>query len=504
MNKRATIQFWFEFSTDLICLVFANLISFLFFKNVFIKIVEYPLNEWVRFYSLLFISFAITAGGFYSKLDIHKRNRWAEFISVVKNGLFTYLVFFALLLFVKNPISQSRYMMFTSLLLFIGFSTVSRYFLKRYLTRQFTTSRIASIAGVITTSDIAEDFLKGISEDWSMRVSGVVLLDDFCENGVFRYKNKLEEKNSQLPRSTASKTAEKPKREICDIPVISTDENFMEWIRSAPLDEVFINVNYYDSTQVQPIVEELEDMGITVHLNIPVLEKMLDESKFNNINCKPYAGYTMATFTAASTYASGWLVLKRISDIVFGTIGCILSAPIIAITAIPLLRESKGPLFFKQLRVGKNGRLFYIYKLRSMYADAEERKAELMDENNMEGLMFKMEDDPRITKVGKIIRKYSIDELPQFFNVVKGDMSIIGTRPPTVDEFEQYESRHKRRLSMRPGITGMWQVSGRSDIQNFEDVVELDCKYIDEWTPFLDLRIFFKTIIVVLTHKGAE
>ena len=122
----------------------------------------------------------------------------------------------------------------------------------------------------------------------------------------------------------------------------------------------------------------------------------------------------------------------------------------------------------------------------------------------MNGLMFKMDDDPRITKVGKFIRKYSIDELPQFWNVVKGDMSIIGTRPPTVDEFEMYESRHKRRLSMRPGITGMWQVSGRSNIQNFEEVVELDCKYIDEWSPMLDTKIFLKTIPVILTHKGAE
>lgn len=118
--------------------------------------------------------------------------------------------------------------------------------------------------------------------------------------------------------------------------------------------------------------------------------------------------------------------------------------------------------------------------------------------------MFKMDNDPRITKVGKFIRKFSIDELPQFFNVVKGDMSLVGTRPPTVDEFEQYESRHKRRLSMRPGITGMWQVSGRSNIQDFEEVVRLDCKYIDEWSPLLDIKILFKTVGVVLFHKGAE
>jgi lipopolysaccharide/colanic/teichoic acid biosynthesis glycosyltransferase len=127
-----------------------------------------------------------------------------------------------------------------------------------------------------------------------------------------------------------------------------------------------------------------------------------------------------------------------------------------------------------------------------------------MSENKMDGLMFKMDNDPRITKVGRFIRKYSIDELPQFWNVVKGDMSLIGTRPPTVDEFEQYESRHKRRLSMRPGITGMWQVSGRSEICDFEEVVKLDCQYIDEWDPSLDIKILLKTVKVVLTHKGAE
>ena len=503
MNKRAKIQFWFEFITDFVCLVFANLIAFLFFSNVVIRIMDYPLSEWARYFSALFIAFVISASGFYSSIDIHNRNRWTELASVLKNVAIIYLIFSAFLLFIKSPITEARFMLFSSLLLFAAFSTVARYFLKRYLTRQFTSSRIASIVGIITTSDIADSFVSGIKEDWSMRVSGVVLLDKYCENGVFKYQSKVDEINSYYS-SLSTKTIEQPKREICDIPVIAYDESFMEWIRSAPLDEVFINVNYQDPSEIQPIVEELEDMGITVHLNIPTLLEMLDESKFDNIKCKTYSGYPMATFTAASIYGNKWLIAKRVFDLVVGTIGCIVSAPIIAITAIPLLRESKGPLFFKQLRVGRNGRLFYIYKLRSMYADAEEHKSELMNDNKMDGLMFKMDDDPRITKVGKVIRKYSIDELPQFFNVVKGDMSIIGTRPPTVDEFEMYESRHKRRLSMRPGITGMWQVSGRSNIQNFEDVVELDCKYIDEWSPWLDIKIFLKTIPVILTHKGAE
>jgi len=139
-----------------------------------------------------------------------------------------------------------------------------------------------------------------------------------------------------------------------------------------------------------------------------------------------------------------------------------------------------------------------------MYMDAEERKKELMAKNEMNGLMFKMQDDPRITKVGKFIRKTSIDELPQFFDVLCGNMSLVGTRPPTVDEYSQYDSHHKRRLSMKPGITGLWQVSGRSSIQNFEDVVALDVKYIDNWSLWGDIKLLFKTVAVVFTGRGAE
>lgn len=198
------------------------------------------------------------------------------------------------------------------------------------------------------------------------------------------------------------------------------------------------------------------------------------------------------------------LGLKRFIDIIGAIVGLIISAPIILLVAVPLLLESRGGLFFKQQRVGRNGRLFYMYKLRSMYANAEQRKKEFEEKNHMQGLMFKMDNDPRITKVGRFIRKFSIDELPQFYNVLRGDMSLVGTRPPTLDEFEQYSSHHKRRLSMRPGITGLWQVSGRSQIEDFEEVVRLDCQYIDNWSPSLDIKILFKTLGVVFTGHGAQ
>ena len=151
-----------------------------------------------------------------------------------------------------------------------------------------------------------------------------------------------------------------------------------------------------------------------------------------------------------------------------------------------------------------NGRIFKFYKFRSMYQDAEERKKELMAQNEMNGLMFKMENDPRVTRVGKFIRKTSLDELPQFWNVLRGEMSLVGTRPPTVEEYMQYTPYQKRRISFKPGITGLWQVSGRSDIKDFDEVVKLDLEYIDNWSIWLDIKLIIQTVLVVLRRKGAR
>lgn len=498
MSKRVKAQFWIEFFTDLFCLLLANSIAYILFHGVFHKILDYPITDWGNFIAILVFSFVVVFIGFHVNINIYKRNRAYELYSIVKNSSLTYMTFLVLIVLLKSPILESRYIIVSGYGLWIIFSSISRYFLKRWITGYYTNSKIASIVGIITTSDMAQEFVENIKKDWTMRISGIAILDE-----QFNISQDFTDE-SENASGGATVVKEKTKLEsVCDIPVVADSESYIEWIRSAPLDEIFINLPYDSVLEIQDIVEELEDMGITVHLNIPMLENLISESKFDNINCKMYANTPMATFTPAEI-SSGWMIVKRAVDIVGGLVGCILSIPIIAITAIPLLIESPGPLIFKQERIGRNGRPFKIYKLRSMYVDAEERKAELMNQNKMDGLMFKVDNDPRITKVGKFIRKCSIDELPQFFNVVKGDMSLIGTRPPTAGEFNKYESHHKRRLSMRPGITGMWQVSGRSDIQDFEEVVKLDCEYIDNWSPMLDTKIFFKTIYVVLTHQGAE
>jgi lipopolysaccharide/colanic/teichoic acid biosynthesis glycosyltransferase len=170
----------------------------------------------------------------------------------------------------------------------------------------------------------------------------------------------------------------------------------------------------------------------------------------------------------------------------------------------PFKLDSPGPALFKQKRVGRNGRIFSIYKFRTMSTDAEAKKKEILAQNEMSSnLMFKIKKDPRVTRVGSILRKTSLDELPQFINVLKGEMSLVGTRPPTLDEVELYDYAQWRRISITPGMTGIWQVSGRSSIKDFDKIVALDVEYIDRWSLWLDLKIIMKTVLAVLVRKSA-
>jgi len=240
-------------------------------------------------------------------------------------------------------------------------------------------------------------------------------------------------------------------------------------------------------------------MGIVVNLNLDLFDLGVDGEK----RIYKLEQYHVVAFTSRF-FDYRMVFLKRLKDIVGAVVGLAITFAVGLVLAPFLLLESPGPLVFRQKRVGVNGRIFDFYKFRSMYADAEERKKDLMEKNEVQGLMFKMENDPRITKVGAFIRKTSIDELPQFWNVLKGDMSLVGTRPPTLDEYQQYSYYQKRRISFRPGITGLWQISGRSDIKDFDDVVKLDLEYIDNWSLLLDIKIILKTILVVFRGSGAK
>lgn len=283
---------------------------------------------------------------------------------------------------------------------------------------------------------------------------------------------------------------------IGDVPVIGNEKNVLEYIKKNVVDEIYIDSSNERKSQVD--IEKYIEAGITVHIKLFSME--------NVVGCKcieNFAGITVLTSTFKSVTARQ-LFMKRILDICGGMVGILLTGIIFVFVAPVIYWQSPGPIFFSQWRVGRNGRKFKIYKFRTMYMDAEERKKELMKYNQMDGFMFKMDNDPRVFPFGKFLRTSSLDEFPQFLNVLKGDMSLVGTRPPTVDEYEQYDFHHIRRISIKPGLTGLWQVSGRSDITDFEEVVRLDTEYIMDWRLSSDLKILLKTVVVVLTKRGSR
>jgi len=285
-------------------------------------------------------------------------------------------------------------------------------------------------------------------------------------------------------------------QEIQGIPVIASADTLFEYLRTNVVDEVFLDGNTRASEE--SLAGRLVEQGLTVHMSLIHTNNLMP-----NRIMETYGDYVVLT-TSMHIANNRQAFLKRLMDIVGALVGLVFAFIAFIIFAPIIKIQSPGPVFFTQTRIGKNGRRFKFYKFRTMYMDAEERKKELMAQNEIQGNMFKMENDPRIIPIGHFLRKYSIDELPQFWNVLMGQMSLVGTRPPLEDEYERYALHHKARLSIKPGLTGMWQVSGRSDIKDFEKVVALDTEYISNWSLGLDIKLLFKTIAVVFGGKGSK
>ena len=482
ITKREKMQYAYVFLTDLLALTVSVLLSWLITDGLFNVLVPYTAQDWMQTLCTLVLAFIVTFFCFDQTENIVTRRPGAEIKLSLKFNLMLCVIYSALMLLTKATMLDSRYFAVTVPLINALLLPLAHGALKRLLLHFQRSWGMESLVGIVTTADRADRLISEIGKDWSRRIVGVTLLE--------------------APHEIVG-------TEIDGIAVKANFTDFMDWIRREALDEVYVDVPMDSGESFIPYLEEMESMGLTVHFRLPLLDR-IEEACCDETSAARLSR-TLGRCAGGSIVTMGTVELKlrdqiakRCMDIVGGLVGCILSIPIIAIVAIPLKIESPGPLFFKQKRVGRNGRYFYIHKLRSMYMDAEERKKELMAQNEMNGLMFKMEDDPRVTKVGKFIRKTSIDELPQFFDVLRGDMSLVGTRPPTVDEYKQYESHHKRRLSMKPGITGLWQVSGRSNIEDFEEVVKLDVTYIDNWSLWNDIKILFKTVYVVFAGRGAK
>lgn len=276
--------------------------------------------------------------------------------------------------------------------------------------------------------------------------------------------------------------------------VVGDLDTMFQHARKHFVDEIFFTTPH-ERGLVQEVLEKARHYGI----NLRVVPDMYDGLAWNSPI--EYIGQFPTMPLHCGNVPELALLFKRGVDVIFSSLALIVLSPVMLAIAIAIKRDSHGPVFYASERIGKKGRVFRCIKFRTMVRDAEKRQAEIMHMNERQGVLFKISNDPRITTLGRFLRKYSLDELPQFFNVLKGDMSIVGPRPPLASEVREYKLSHLRRLDVTPGITGLWQVQGRQD-PSFDSYISLDVTYIENWSVWLDIKIILRTVVVVFAGTG--
>lgn len=467
-QKNHLIELYWLLITDLLMIVTSYVLALLArFGSVSNSISELHFSTCLCF---MFVS-AIYSLTLNWNTDFIKRGYFVELIAILKYNLVMVLLV-ACFLFVTSAAADFSRLIWGYVFIF---NTILTYFVhitvKIILKRYYRSEHCRVKTAIITDS---EDYVKILE-----RLSKSIPVNYDIEIAILLHNYNMEQS-------------------INNIPIIVEIDDVLEKLKQVPLDEIFIHVKNSENDKIRNLIQDFEEMGIICHYNLEVMEWNAKESRIGK-----FGDYTVVSYSIFRIDYTRRLI-KRGIDIIGGSIGLIITMMLYPFIAIAIKFNSKGPVLFSQVRIGKNGRRFKVYKFRSMYEDAELKKKELESKNEASGLMFKMKDDPRITKVGKFLRKTSLDELPQFYNVLRGDMSLIGTRPPTEDEFAKYSPYYRRRLCITPGLTGMWQVSGRSEIQDFDEVVRLDLEYIENWSLTLDIKILLKTIWVVFSGRGAK
>lgn len=478
-SSEGWLKHWDFMVLDLICLQVAFVVSYML-RHGFTNPYENHLYRNMAFFLILadvvIIFFYETFQG------VLKRGYYKELAVTVKHTVLVELFAVLYLFTMQDGEAYSRIALYLMVPAYVIITYVVRLLWKNYLKKKMIDGGERSLL-IVTTSDIAEKVVFNI-KDYNyeiFHIAGLAITD----------KDMKGEK-------------------IAGVPVVATEKDAVDYVCKEWVDEVFIYLSK-DYPLSQTLMDEFAETGVTVHLNLARVASVTGRKQL----VETVGNYTVLT-TSMNYMTPKQAFMKRTLDIVGGFVGCIVTGILFIFIAPAIYIQSPGPIFFTQPRVGKNGKIFKMYKFRSMYMDAEERKKELMEQNRVkDGMMFKMEFDPRVignkilsdgrrkTGIGEFIRKTSLDEFPQFWNVLMGTMSICGTRPALQEETSLYSPHHRARLAVKPGITGMWQVSGRSEITDFEEVVKLDTRYINEWSMGMDFRIIFKTVMVVLKGEGS-
>lgn len=434
------------------------------FSSTTASISEYIL---ILFFVAPFWCLMLYLNGMYSAM---RTRAFAEIVwIIIRSSFFTYLAFGTVVFILKLKFASRMFFVFFIVLslIFILAEKILVFFIMRYVRRRGYNYRRFLIVG---KGRRASYFINKIKRhpEWGIRVIGTI--DD--EPG-----QKVEKIN--------------------DGEVLGTLKNLAQVLHKHVIDEVIFVVPRLRLNHMENALHICETEGIKATIAVDLFN-----AKIARIRQTELEGIPLLTFE--TTVAKEWqLFIKRAIDMVISGVGIIILSPLFMVVAILIKITSPGPVFFIQKRLGLNGRKFLVYKFRTMYKGADKKLSELKVLNEMDGPVFKIKKDPRITPVGRILRKFSIDELPQLFNVFVGHMSLIGPRPPIPEEVEEYKSWQRRRLSMRPGISCLWQVNGRNRVMNFDEWMKLDLEYLDNWSLWLDFKIMMKTIPVVVFGIGA-
>lgn len=478
---RKRMQGWFKhldfIVLDLLCVLISFVLAYIMRHGL-----RNPFQSYLyRSMAIVLILIATLADIFFNMYkNVLKRGYYTECIVAVKQSVLLVLFTSFYLVLVQDAQLFSRFVLYMMGILYLLIGYFSRCLWKQMIKRK--KGFRAETLLLITTSEILEQTVSSLETNYyrPYRLIGAAVID----------------------RDLKGET-------LGTLQVLANRDDVVDYVCREWVDEVFINLPKEESDTADELLQCFARMGVVVHTVL---------AQADELNARRQSLQKMGTYlvlTAGINYFTPWQAfVKRFLDILGGLAGCIVTVILFLFLAPVIYIHSPGPIFFSQKRMGRNGKEFKMYKFRSMYIDAEKRKHDLMEQNrHKDGMMFKLDFDPRIIGnktlsdgtakegVGAFIRRHSLDEFPQFFNCLCGSMSLVGTRPPTIDEWKKYELHHRARLAIKPGLTGLWQVSGRSEITDFEEVVRLDREYIDNWSLRMDVKILLKTVKVMIMGK---
>ncbi len=470
LKERAKLVSRLLFSNDVVLTVFSFILAYwarqVLFSEKFGQL--FPLPQYLQLLPIIILLWSLF-------LHFHKTYKsyrtlpllnefWDLFKAIFCSGLFLILFIFAFKYQFVSRLFIGAFLIINFIILCLGRGAIR--FFARYVRRKGLNYRNLLIVGTSQRALKLVEKIKG-NAHWGLKVVGFIDKDPSL---VGKDKGGIE--------------------------VIGTLENIAQILRERVIDEVIFSVPRKWLDEIEEAIHTCEELGIQVRLAADLYNPVIGRMSLGELE-----GIPLLNLSSTPQHV-GQLFIKRFFDIFISSVALIILSPVLLVTAIAIKIDSSGPILFRQKRVGLNGRTFTFYKFRSMVKDAEKMREQIEHLNEMSGPVFKVRDDPRLTRVGRFIRKFSIDELPQLFNVVKGDMSLVGIRPPVPEEVEKYETWQRRRLSMRPGITCIWQVSGRNKV-DFEQWMKMDLSYIDNWSLKMDFELLFKTIPAVVFTRGA-